>query len=409
MMWFDMKLAWRNILRNKRRTFIAGIAIGVGLGAMIFTDAVMIGMKDNMIKSATESFLGEGQIHRHGFRLTQEVDKTVNNLEWIVSHLEKDEAIEQFTLRTATFGMITSPANVSSIMLYGINPQTEKHLSQIDDVIMDGNYFTEDGERDIIIGSDLAELLEVGIGDRTVITVTQAHSGELSQEMFRVSGIYHFNVKEMDSGMAFVRLSKAQEMLGIGKAVHEIALKFKDIRFAAKKDNIFWSKYSVNGNEAVSWTELLPQLKAMLGIFWISLLVMAIILFGIVAFGIVNTLFMSLYERMFEFGVIRAVGTRPSAVRRLILLEAGALSLLSIAMGILLGFVITLIFVKVGIDYRGIEIAGTSIHEMLYPVIHIQQYLIYPVAVFIFTLFIGLYPATVASKMHIAEALRKSL
>lgn len=409
MMWFDLKLAWRNILRNKRRTFIAGLAIGVGLGAMIFTDALMIGMKDNMVKSATESFLGQGQIHRQGFRLTQEVEKTVNNLERIVSNLEKDEAVERFTLRTTTFGMITSPANVSSVLLYGIRPQTEKYLSQIDDVIMSGDYFKGDGDRDIVIGSDLAELLEVGIGDRTVITVTQAHSGELVQEMFRVSGIYHFNVKEMDTGMAFVRLSKTQEMLGIGKDVHEIALKFNEIRFAAKKDNPFWSKYSVDGNEAVSWTELLPQLQAMLGIFWISLLVMGIILFGIVAFGIVNTLFMSLYERMFEFGVIRAVGTRPSGVRRLILLEAGALSVLSIAMGILLGLAITLIFVKVGIDYRGIEIAGTSIHEMLYPVIHIQQYIIYPIAVFAFTLFIGLYPATVASKMQISEALRKSL
>jgi len=408
-MWFDLKLAWRNILRNKRRTIIAGLAIGVGLAAMIFTDALMIGMKDNMIKSATESFLGEGQIHRQGFRLTQEVEKTINNLEWIVAHLEKEEALERFTLRTATFGMITSPANVSSVMLYGIRPSTEKYLSQIDDVIEKGDYFKGDGEREIVIGSDLAELLEVGIGDRTVITVTQAYSGDLVQEMFRVSGIYRFNVKEMDTGMAFVRLSKAQKMLGIGKDVHEIALKFKDIRFASKKGNLFWAEYRLHDNEAVSWIELMPQLQAMLGMFWISLLVMGIILFGIVAFGIVNTLFMSLYERMFEFGVIRAIGTRPSGVRRLILFEAGALSVLSIALGIIVGFIITLIFVKVGIDYRGIEIAGTSIHEMLYPVIHIQQYFIYPISVFVFTLLIGLYPATVASKMQISGALRKSL
>jgi ABC-type lipoprotein release transport system permease subunit len=409
MMWFDLKLAWRNIFRNKRRTFIAGIAIGVGLAAMIFTDALMIGMKDNMIKSATESFLGEGQIHRKGFRLTQEVELTLKNLDGIVSHLEKEDSVDRFTLRTSTFGMITSPANVSSVILYGIHPQTEKYLSQIDDVIDEGDYFKGDGEREIVIGSDLADLLEVGLGDRTVITVTQAYSGDLVQEMFRVSGIYHFNVKEMDTGMAFVKLSKAQKMLGIGEDVHEIALKFKDIRFASKKDNPFWTEYSVDDNEAVSWTELLPQLQAMLGIFWISLLVMGIILFGIVAFGIVNTLFMSLYERMFEFGVIRAIGTRPSGVRRLILFEAGALSVLSIALGIILGFTITLIFVKTGIDYRGIEIAGTSIHEMLYPVIHFQQYVIYPAAVFAFTLLIGLYPATVASKMHISEALRKSL
>ena len=408
-MWFDMKLAWRNIFRNKRRTFIAGIAIGVGLAAMLFTDALMIGMKDNMIRSATKSFLGEGQIHRKGFRLTPDVEKTINNLDGIISNLKQEEAVERFTPRTVTFGMITSPANVSSVMVYGIQPSSEKFLSQIDDVLKEGNYFKGDGERNIVIGSDLAELLEVGIGDRTVITATQAESGNLVQEMFRVSGIYHFNVKEMDTGMAFVRLSKAQEMLGIGNDVHEIAIKFKDIHFAAKKDNPFWSKYSVHGNEAVSWTTLLPQLHAMPGIFWISLLVMGIILFGIVAFGIVNTLFMSLYERMFEFGVIRAVGTRPSGIRRLILLEAGALSLLSIVLGILLGSIITLIFVKVGIDYRGIEIAGTSFHEMLYPVIHIQQYIIYPIAVFAFTLLIGLYPALVASKMSISEALRKSL
>ncbi len=408
-MWFEMKLAWRNIFRNKRRTFIAGTAIGVGLAAMIFTDALMIGMKDNMIKSATKSFLGEGQIHHEEFRLTQEVEKTTNDLEWVTSNLEKEDIVEEFTLRTATFGMITSPANVSSVMFYGIRPETEKTLSQIDDVIKEGDYFKGDEEREIVIGSELAEVLEVGLGDRVVITVSQAESGDLAQEMFRISGIYHFNIKEMDTGMAFVRLSKAQDMLGIGKDVHEIAIKFKDIEFASTENHPFWSKYSTHNNEAVSWTTLLPQLKAILGLFWISLLVMAVILFGIVAFGIINTLFMSLYERLFEFGVIRAVGTRPGGVRRLIVFEAGALSVLSIVLGILLGSIITAIFVKVGIDYRGIEIAGTTIHEMLYPVIHIQQYIIYPLAVFAFTLLIGLYPAFVASKMPISDALRKSL
>ncbi|MFB0565790.1 MAG: ABC transporter permease [Candidatus Aminicenantaceae bacterium] len=408
-MWFDIKLAWRNIFRNKRRTIIAGIAIGIGLASMIFTDALMVGMKDNMIKSATTSFLGEGQIHRNEFRLTQEVERTINNLNQVVSNLEKEEAIDRFTLRTASFGMITSPANVSSVMFFGISPETEKHLSQIDDAIKEGSFFEGDNVRDIVIGSELAELLEVARGDRVVITVSQAESGDLAQEMFRISGIYHFNIKEIDSGLAFVRLSQAQKMLGIANEVHEIAIKFKDIKFATKEDNTFWEKYSVDDNEAVSWATLLPQLKAVLGLFWISLVIMAVILFGIVAFGIINTLFMSLYERMFEFGVIRAVGTRPSGVRRLVVFEAGALSILSIVMGITLGFIITFIVTKTGIDYRGIEFAGTTMYEMLYPVIHIQQYIIYPVAVFFFTLLVGLYPAIVASKMSIANALRKSL
>ncbi len=136
---------------------------------------------------------------------------------------------------------------------------------------------------------------------------------------------------------------------------------------------------------------------------------MGIILFGIVAFGIINTLFMSLYERLFEFGVLRAVGTRPSGVRKLIVFEAGALSILSIIIGSILGFIITFIVTKTGIDYRGIEFAGTTFHELIYPVIHFQQFIIYPAALFLFTLFIGLYPALIAGRMSIANALRKSL
>ncbi|MFP4081730.1 MAG: ABC transporter permease [Candidatus Aminicenantes bacterium] len=408
-MWFYVKLAWRNVFRNKRRTFIAGTAIGVGLASLIFFDALMVGMKNNMIKSATASFLGEAQIHRENFRLTQEVEKTINNLNQVVSDLEREGQVERFTLRTKSFGMITSPANVSSVILVGVKPQTEKHLSQVNDAIRQGDFFKGENERDIVIGSELAEVLEVGLGDRVVITVSQAYSGDLSQDMFRISGIYHFNIKEMDTGFAFIRLSKSQQMLGIGRQVHEIAIQFKDIKFALQDDNPFWAKYSEQGNEAASWTTLLPQMKPILGLFWISLLVLAIILFGIVAFGIINTLFMSLYERLFEFGVMRAVGTRPSGIRRLIIFEAGALSVLSIALGVVIGFLVTFIITRTGIDYRGIEFAGTTMYEMLYPVIQIKQYIIYPAAVFLFTVLVGFYPAVVAGKMSISDALRKSL
>ena len=409
MMRFYIKLAWRNMLRNKRRSIIAGIAIGVGLASMIFSDALIIGMKDNLVKSATTSFLGEGQIHRNGFRLTQDVEKTINNIDEITSRLNKEEVIESFTLRTSSFGMITSPANVSSIMFFGINPETEKHLSKIDDAIREGNFFDGESEYDIVIGSELAEILEVELGDRVVITVTQAYSGDLSQEMFRISGIYHFNAKEMDTAFAFVRLPKAQQMLGISTGIHELILKFKDIEFALEDNNPFWEKYSTNDNEAVSWTVLLPEIKIMFGMVWVSLTFLGAILFGIVAFGIINTLFMSLYERLFEFGVIRAVGTRPSGVRKLVIFEAGALSVLSIAMGAAIGIILTLIVAKTGIDYRGIEFGGTTMSEILYPVIHIRQFIIYPLATFLFTVLIGLYPAIVASRMSISKALRKSI
>ena len=116
-MWIYIKLAWRNLLRNKRRSFIAGVAIGIGLASLIFVDALMIGMERNMVDSATSTFLGEGQIQRKGFRQTQQADLTVNQLSWTVDNLRREPDVKLFALRTMTFGMISSPANFRSIEL----------------------------------------------------------------------------------------------------------------------------------------------------------------------------------------------------------------------------------------------------------------------------------------------------
>ena len=403
-----VKLAWRNIFRNKRRTLIAATAIGIGLTALIFIDAFMIGMEETMIRTATASFLGDAQIHREGFRDAQEVSLTVQALGSVTESLTKEEIVAHFTQRTLASSMITSPANVSAISLVGVHPPTEKFLSLIDDAITEGAYFEGDNSRDIVIGAKLAEILEIGLGDRVVVTVAQAESGELSQEMFRISGIYHFADAAMNSGMAFVRLEKAQEMLAIGKDVHEIAIKFTSIAYSQETTLPFWDTYSQHGNEVLSWTELMSQLTVVLEMTRYSKYIMGVILFGVVVFGIINTLFMSLYERMFEFGVLRAVGTRPFGMARVILFEAGALAIVSIGLGTILGFVLTGVLAHVGIDYTGIEMMGVTMQEFIYPVLEVQQFIIYPIWVFIFTLIAGLYPARHVAKMAPVDAMRRS-
>lgn len=404
-----IKLAWRNIFRNKRRTVITGIAIGIGMASLIFVDALIIGMEENMVKSATASFLGEGQIQAQGFRQMGEVENTIKNLEWVVLNLKKENIVRHFTLRTMSLGMITSPSNVSSLNLVGINPDTEQYLSQIDEAIVTGNYFKDGKERDIVIGNKLAEILEVGLGDRVVVTVAQAKSGDLSQEMFRVSGIYRFNIDEMDRGMAFIRLEKAQEMLGLDGDAHEIALKFSNPDYGRDESLPFWNKYSKSGNEAIGWTKFLPQLKAAMELSSFSTYLIGIILFGIIALGIVNTLFMAIYERMFEFGVLRAIGTRPFGIARLIIFEAGSLAVISISFGIILGFVVNYITSYTGIDYTGIEYAGVTIRELIYPVTKVKQFVFYPFWVFVFTLLVSIYPAVYAARMSAIKAMRKTL
>ncbi len=408
-MWLILiKLAWRNIFRNKRRTIIAATAIGIGLTALIFMDALMIGMQELLIRTATASFLGDAQIHREGFRDAQEASLTIQALDAVTASLAEETIVQHWTQRVLVSGMITSPANVSAINLVGVDPATERHLSLIDNAITEGVYFQGDNSRDVVIGAKLAEILEIALGDRVVVTVAQAKTGELSQEMFRISGIYNFADEAMNSGMAFVRIQKAQEMLAIGNDVHEIAIKFSSIAYAQDSTLPFWDTYSQHGNEALSWTELMSQLTVVLDMTTYSKYIIGVILFAIVVFGIINTLFMSLYERMFEFGVLRAVGTRPFGMARVILFEAGALAIVSIGVGIILGFLVTALLAYTGIDYTGIEMMGVTMQEFIRPVMTVEQFIIYPIWVFVFTLIAGLYPARHVAKMAPVDAMRRS-
>ena len=408
MSWILVKLAWRNIFRNKRRTLIAATAMGIGLTALIFIDAFMIGMQETMIRTATASFLGDAQIHREGFRDEQEASMTIQALDEVTASLAEETIVQHSTQRVLVFGMITSPANVSAINLVGVHPPTEKFLSLIDEAITEGVYFEGENSRDVVIGAKLAEILEIGLGDRVVVTVAQAGTGELSQEMFRISGIYHFADEAMNSGMAFVRIQKAQEMLAIGNDVHEIAIKFTSIAYSQDTTLPFWGTYSQHGNEVLSWTELMSQLTLVLEMTKYTKYIMGVILFGVVIFGIINTLFMSLYERMFEFGVLRAVGTRPFGMARVVLFEAGALAVVSIGLGAILGFVLTAVLAHVGIDYTGIEMMGVTMQEFIRPIMTVEQFIIYPIWVFVFTLIAGLYPALHVAKMAPVDAMRRS-
>lgn len=404
-----LKLAWRNIFRNRRRTLLSGLAVGIGLASLIFTDALMIGMIESMIRSATDTFLGEAQIHAEGYRDTLAVEKTIHDLDAVLKGLDREDLIRHYTIRVQAFSMVTSPSAAYSVLLYGIDPSRERDISKLDDAVIEGKFLDADSGRLILIGSDLADRLEVGTGDRLVITTARAEPGELAQEMFRVGGIFRFSVKEMDSGAVFITIDKARRLLGLEGRAHEIVLSFRDVRNASRRDLPFWQKYSRSGNEALGWRDLLRELDVVLNLSNFTKYIVALILFGIVSLIVLNTLFTSLYERLFEFGILRAVGTRPAKMALIILLEAASLSVISGVFGIILGLASTYIFSVYGIDYRGIEFADVTFRELIYPVFTLRQYIEYPLWILAFSLIAGTYPAVYTARITPARVLRKSM
>lgn len=404
-----LKLAWRNVLRNKRRTILSGIAVGITLASIMLIDGLYIGMIKGMIGTATDTFLGHGQIHAEGFSDTLEVEKTINNSDEVLKSLKSEKLISGFSPRMVSFAMLSSTSGVNSVVLYGIDPDKEKDISMIDEAMTEGSYLSPEEEGKILIGYKTAGTLEVKVGDRIVATVAQAGTGELSQDLFRVSGIYHMGVREADSGLAFILIGKSRKMLALEGKTHEIALRFHDINNAGDRSLPFWKKYSSGGNEAIGWKDIVPQLEGVIDMTDISTAITLSLVFCIVGVIIMHALFMSLYERMFEFGILRAIGTRPLSMALIIFFEAAALSVISIIMGLLLGLGVVGFFAWHGIDYKGIEFAGVTINELLYPEFALKQFTFYPVMIFIFSIAAAIYPAVFAARMTPAKAMQRSM
>jgi ABC-type lipoprotein release transport system permease subunit len=216
-------------------------------------------------------------------------------------------------------------------------------------------------------------------------------------------------IEDLDASAAFIPLAEAQELFGVGEDVHEIAVTFHDLQYASSHGAEFGERYGIAGNAAETWPELMPQMKRMLDLTDFSVGIVMIIVFAVIIFGIINTLFMSLYERTFEFGVLRAVGTRAKRLKTMIVFEAASLGVYSAAMGIVLGALLIYLGSVTGMNLSGVEFAGATFTEAIYTVFRPRQFILHPLLILGFTVLVSFYPARHAGRMSITDALQKTL
>ena len=415
-MFLVYKLALRNLLRNPKRTFLTVFLIACSAAALIFTDGFMQGMGQNMVKSATRLFPGDGQIHHPQYLNTLD-SKYGFELGATLSVLRKQPDIQAVTARTISSGMVSSSANVLGVQVIGIMPTLESQVSKISQSIIAGGYFKSNNAsknvpaygKSILVGHGLAKKLEAKLGDRVVLSLPKIDDGDISQELFRISGIFKFNSKMMDEGFIFIPINVAQALMGKPDFVQEVAFNFTDTSLAQKESHPVWQLFDKPSMLAQSWAQLIPELANMLTMTDFSLLIIGVILFIIASLGVVNAMFMSIYERIWELGVLKAIGTPSISIFRMIMVEGIIIAVFSALLGTALGLGLNFYVGINGIDYSQMEFSGVTLVEPVKTIIRPYQYLDIPFFVVCLTLLSTCYPAWFASRIVPSRALHKSL
>ena len=403
------KLAIRNLFRNTRRTILSAILISFSLMALIMADGLILGMKDLLVSSLTKNLVGEAQLHRKGFRDNFDVDLYLTGTDDLVADLRGRPEVTEVASRVLSGGMVSSSYNVATGMLFGIDAEAEARIGNIKKAIIEGQYLT--GERgEIMLGRPMAELLEVSLGDRIVITLSEADGGDLSQALFRVSGIYYFGLREIDHNTVFINADEARQAVGISAdASHELVMVFEDSSVSREKNSTVFDDFNNEQLELKSWMELNEDIATMLELSDASTLIIGSILFLLASLGVINSMFMSIYERLYEFGVARAIGTTPWQLAQLILCEALLLGIGSCLFGGVIGYGLISYTTLHGLPLGEFEMSGIALSGNIATQMQLSQFTELPFYIILLTLVAALYPARFASKIVPTEALSRSL
>ena len=402
------KLAFRNLFRNTRRTILTSLLISSSLVVLILVDGLMLGMTKAMVGGITHTLEGEAQVARRGFRNDFEAEFTIDDPASVISQLKENKSLKGFGPRVIIGGMIASSYNTTGSLVYGVDAKQELRVSRISEAIIEGQYLS--GEpREILIGKPMAELLEVELGDRLIITAATVDTNEITQELFRLSGIFEFGPEEMDKNLVFINLDKAQSVLGMKGNLHQIAVRFIDPEDAKNAELPLFKQLTNEENEALGWLDLQPSIGAMLEMTGYATAIVGTILFLLTSLGVINSMFMSIYERIYEFGVAKAIGTTPWQIIQLVLFEALLLALISCAAGLSIGYLLGDYFSTNGIPMGKMEVSGVLLDGNLYTKLALYQFVNFPAYVTLLTLAAAIYPASFASRIVPTEALQRAL
>ncbi|WP_321519078.1 FtsX-like permease family protein [uncultured Bacteroides sp.] len=400
-----IKLAWRNLWRNKRRTIITSASVFFGVVLSSFIRSMEEGSYAQYIRSIVNSYTGYIQIHKKGYW----DDKIINNSfafnQSVVSKLNGNKKITHYSPRFETFCLASTEYVTKGVMIFGIDPQREDKITNISGKLKQGNYLKSNDDG-VILSSALAKFLKLNIGD-TLVLIGQGYHGASAAGKYPVHGIIKHPSPELDRSLVVMEIKKCQELFSApGLLTSMVIMVHNNDEVADTKEAL---SHSLPANlEVMDWKEMNELLMKQIESDRAGGVITIDILYLIIAFGIFGTIVMMMAERKKEFGMIIAVGMQKYKLILVVLLETVFIGMIGAITGILASIPILGYYY-----YHPIPFTGQAAEMMLEmgfdpvmffsldPAIFLKQALI----IFIFTLIIGIYPVLNIRKLEIANAL----
>ncbi len=401
-----LKLAWRNLWRNKRRSLIVLISIIVGVAILLINEGFTNGLVYSMLSNQVKTHTSHIQIHANGFNSDKQIESILPNQDKVLKAIENQEFVTDYSKRVVAFGLLTSPSGSAGCAIAGIEHDKETKITNIFERVIEGSYLSGKA-KEILIGKKMAEKLDVKLGSKLVL-VSNSYDGIVENRLFRVSGIFKSSNSNHDRMYIYINLKDAQDMLALGNNINEIAIitdNTEDV-YSYKESliNILYDK----AYEVLSFEDLNPMIMAYIGSYKQMIYIMYMIFVVAALFGIINTMLMSVFERVQEIGILMSLGMKKSKIFMMIIQEALVLGGFGTAVGFISGMLVVLILSNTGIDFSLFSdgLSSFGLDSTVYPILKVQtilnSLLIMPFA----TVIGAIYPAIKAIKLLPTDAMR---
>ncbi|MCB9566002.1 MAG: ABC transporter permease [Myxococcales bacterium] len=403
-------LAWRNIWRNRRRTVITLFSISFGVLLAVMFTGIGDSSYGSMIDHAASLGGGHVVVQHPDYAETPSLKKSVQGATALRERALADPEVERAVVRVSGATMLSTSANSTGAMILGIDPAIEDDTTlRIIDALAEGELFKSADDKGIILGATMAENLGVGMGKKVVITVTDKR-GEIASGLARVSGIVRTGSPTIDGGICLMPINRLRALLGYAPdEATQLAVFVDDHRDAAAVAARLAGE--ADGAAVLTWDQAQPDLAGFITMKTTSTVILEGIITVLIAAGIFNTLFVSVMERLREFGIMAAIGFSSGQLFALVIWESFWIALCGLFAGVLLTAYPYHYLSTVGLDYskmiaEGVEVAGVGVDPILYVRIYGPHALIIAAAIFLATMTAGLYPAWRAGRVAPVETIR---